>query len=62
MIISTDSEGNLHFWDGEIGSHIIDINTDNNAVNNLAFNHDGSLMATSGSDGIVLLWGIQNQK
>ena len=66
MIISSDQVGNVILWDVRTGDQVVSfighsndvLTLDDRAVNDVAFNFDGTRAMTAGSDGLLVLWDV----
>jgi WD40 repeat protein len=61
IIVSSDVDGLISFWDADTGTEILSWETDLALINRLAFTHDGHLMTISSNDdeSVVAIWEIE---
>jgi WD40 repeat protein len=60
QMLAAANEEKLTFWEAATGKRLLEIPAHDNLseIKSIAFNRDGTLIATASSDGMVRLWGV----
>jgi WD40 repeat protein len=58
LLATGDTNGKLQLWNLETGTQVADIQAHSESIGSVQFNADATMIATSGSDNYVRVWGI----
>jgi WD40 repeat protein len=62
LLISGDSDGILRWWDVQSGQCIKERKTHQGAIQALRISSDGTLLASCGDNGTIILWALHSTK
>jgi uncharacterized protein with WD repeat len=61
-IVTADNEGVIRFWDSQSGLLVNTLEGDPTSIRSLAFNPNGQILASGGSNNRVLIWDVATKK
>jgi len=58
LALGNRENGDVYLWDANTGEQLAILHGHTNRINSLAFNSEGTLLASASDDGTVRLWGV----